>query len=41
VDERRTGWEGRVALLASELRARRLAQEGVTALEPKRWLRDT
>jgi hypothetical protein len=32
VGERRPGWEGRVALLAGELRARRLARDGVILL---------
>jgi hypothetical protein len=36
VTERSTGWEARVALLAAELRARRLTREGVLVLGEKR-----
>jgi hypothetical protein len=36
VEERRPGWEGRVAVLASELQARRRAREGVTVLDVPR-----
>ena len=36
VEERRPGWEGRVAALASELGARRLAASNVVALRRKR-----
>jgi hypothetical protein len=36
VEERRPGWEGRVAALASELGARRLAASNVVALSRKR-----
>jgi hypothetical protein len=32
IETRGPGWEGRVALLAGELRARRLAREGVAVL---------
>jgi hypothetical protein len=35
VDERATGWEARVALLAGELRARRLARSGIAFLVAK------
>jgi hypothetical protein len=41
VDERQPGWEGRVALLAAELQARRLAREGVTVLGKERRLRSS
>jgi hypothetical protein len=33
---RAPGWEGRVALLAGELQARRLAREGVATIDPKK-----
>ena len=36
VDARSPGWEGRVAVLAGELQARRLARGGVVALDAKR-----
>jgi phage baseplate assembly protein W len=36
VDGRSSGWEARVALLAGELQARRLARGGVVALDAKR-----
>jgi hypothetical protein len=36
VEERRPGWEARVALLAGELQARRQSQRGVASLEIKR-----
>jgi hypothetical protein len=36
VADRRPGWEARVALLAGELQARRLAREGVTILNAKK-----
>lgn len=36
VAERSAGWEARVALLAGELRARRLARGGVVALHARR-----
>jgi hypothetical protein len=39
VDARQAGWEGRVALLAGELQARRLARGGVVALDAKRGQR--
>jgi hypothetical protein len=35
VGARSAGWEARVALLAGELQARRLARDGVSRLEPK------
>jgi hypothetical protein len=41
VDERQPGWEGRVAVLAGELQARRLAREGVTVLGKERRLRSS
>jgi hypothetical protein len=36
VADHRPGWEERVALLAGELQARRLAREGVPTLDAKR-----
>jgi hypothetical protein len=36
VEARAPGWEGRVALLAEELRARRLARDGVVRLDVER-----
>ena len=36
VDERRPGWEARVAILASELQARRRAREDVPSLATHR-----
>ena len=36
VEARGSGWEGRVAVLAEELRTRRLARAGVAMLELKR-----
>ncbi len=36
VQERRPGWEGRVAALAIELRTRRLARDGVAPLDVAR-----
>ena len=36
VEERRPGWDGRVAVLAGELQARRLAASNVVALRRKR-----
>jgi hypothetical protein len=36
VEERPTGWEARVTVLASELRARRLIRQEVTSLDTKR-----
>ena len=36
VDVRASGWEARVALLAGELRARRLARSGVVPIDTKR-----
>jgi hypothetical protein len=36
VNARSPGWEGRVALLAGELQARRLARGGVVAIDAKR-----
>ena len=36
VKERGPGWEGRVAVLAGGLQARRLARKGVLAIEPRR-----
>ena len=36
VETRGPGWEGRVAVLAGELRARRLAREGVALLDEDR-----
>ncbi len=36
MDARSQGWEGRVALLAGEVQARRLARVGVAALDAKR-----
>ncbi len=36
VADRRPGWEGRVALLAGELQARRLARGGVATLDAKK-----
>jgi hypothetical protein len=36
VEERRPGWEARVALLAGELQARRLARAGVAVFDAKR-----
>jgi hypothetical protein len=36
VQERRPGWESRVAVLAGELQARRLARERVTSLDATR-----
>jgi hypothetical protein len=36
VETRRMGWEARVALLAAELQARRLAREGVPLLHVRR-----
>jgi hypothetical protein len=41
VDARSPGWEARVALLADELRARRLARGGIVALDVKRRERGT
>jgi hypothetical protein len=41
VAERRPGWEARVALLAGELQARRLAREGVATLDAKKRQRST
>jgi len=35
VRDRRAGWEARVARLADELRARRLARDGVATLDRK------
>lgn len=35
VEERRPGWEGRVAVLAAELQARRCARGGVASLGPR------
>jgi hypothetical protein len=40
IAERLPGSEGRVALLAGELQARRLARAGVTNLDTKRRLRE-
>jgi hypothetical protein len=36
VDERGSGWDGRVAVLARRLQARRLARNRVLVIEPKR-----
>jgi hypothetical protein len=40
VADRQPGWEARVALLAGELQARRLAREGVPTLDAKKRQRD-
>jgi hypothetical protein len=39
LETRAPGWEGRVAVLAGELRARRLARDGVAVLGEERPLR--